>query len=102
MWGGWSRVGEVLPVLERELSVLSWGSFPKSDQLWRQRESRVLWTVVSYYPSRGCFDGNLFICFPGSPVILHSSALLCLPPSLPPPLSINDQISLLRAETQWI
>lgn len=34
-----------------ELSVFTWGSLPTSDQPRRQQDSKVLWTVVSYYPS---------------------------------------------------
>lgn len=68
----WLRgvAGGGLPVLKQELSALMQGSFPASDEPPRQEEMQ------------GGFDGNLFVCSPGSPVILHSSALACLFPSL--------------------
>lgn len=92
-------MGEALPVLEQELSGEAGDLGPAT----AAGEEGAL-AGVSYCPSLGCFDGNLFICFAGSPVIL-CSALPCLPPSLPrPPLpfSFNDQISQLRAELERI
>lgn len=69
-WGSWRRLACPQAGAKRvDAGILS--------GIWRTAEAG-----GDARRMQGGFDGNLFVCSPGSPVILHSSALACLFPSL--------------------